>query len=528
MKQVWTLTRMQLGSAFDFLNMKRSKSRKKNISVTTILVLGFLMFAFLSATYSFLMGTALKSFGALDVLPGLFMAVTCLMILFTSIYKVKGVLFGFKDYDIVMSLPVKTWVVVASRLMLLYLINMVFVLSLLVPNYIIYGIMAKPSPVFYVLSMVSLLFIPIIPIIIASILGVILAVISAGFKYSNVIHMILMFASIILIFVVSFQMQDESQFMEFGTLIRDKMVEVYPLAAWYLKGIIDYDILSYVAFLVVSFLALIVFSIIVGRYFKWMNTAMSAKRTTTNYQVKELKKSGQLKALFKKEAKRYFSCTIYVFNTAFGLVLMLIGAIALLFFKSEQIEQILDIPAAAGMLKDMVPYLMSFMVGMVAITASSISLEGKNIWILKSSPISANTILGAKIIFSLSLTIPVSFLTALIAGFGLKMSFLNFLLTILLPIAYCYLTAVLGLVINLKLPMLEWKNETVVVKQSAASMLGTLSSFLTVGIPFVLLIVVDGMNKMAFGFGTVVVVLLVSGLLQSYLNNQGGKLINRL
>ncbi len=528
MKQVWTLTRMQLGSAFEFLNMKRSKNRKKNISVTTILVLGFLMFTFLSGTYSFMMGTALRSFGELDVLPGLFMAVTCLMILFTSIYKVKGVLFGFKDYDIVMSLPVKSWVVVASRLMLLYLINMVFVLAFLVPNHIIYGIMAKPSPAFYVLSMISLLFVPIIPIIIASILGVIIAVISAGFKHSNIIHTILMFVSILLVFVVSFQMQGESQIAEFGTLIRDKMVEVYPLAGWYLKGIIQHDILSYAVFLVISFLAMIVFSIIVGRYFKWMNTAMSAKKTTSKYQVKELKRSGQLKSLYQKEAKRYFSCTIYVFNTGFGLVLMLIGAIALLFFKSEEIEQMLNIPEAAGMLKDLVPYMMSLMVGMVAITASSISLEGKNIWILKSAPVAAKTILGAKIIFSLSVTVPVSFLTAIIIGFGLKMAFSNFLLTIVLPIAYCYLTAVLGLVINLKLPMLEWKNETVVVKQSAASMLGTLSCFLTVGIPIAILFFVEGINVMALGYGTAAVVLLVCGLLQSYLNNMGGKLIARL
>lgn len=528
MKQVWTLTRMQLGSAFEFLNMKRNKNRKKNISVTTILVLGFLMFAFLSGTYSFMMGTALKSFGELDVLPGLFMAVTCLMILFTSIYKVKGVLFGFKDYDIVMSLPVKSWVVVASRLMLLYLINMVFVLAFLVPNFIIYGIMAKPSPVFYIISMVSLLFVPIIPIIIASILGVILAVISAGFKHSNVIHTVLMFASILLIFVISFQMQSENQIAELGTLIRDKMVEIYPLAGWYLKGIIEYDILSYAAFLGVSFLALIVFSIVVGRYFKWMNTAMSAKKTTSKYHVKDMKSNGQLKALIQKEAKRYFSCTIYVFNTAFGLVLMVFGAIALLFFKSEQIEQMLEIPAAAGMLKELVPYMMSLMVGMVAITASSISLEGKNIWILKSAPVATKTILGAKIIFSLLVTVPVTFFTALLAGFGLKMGVWHLLLTITLPIAYCYLTAVLGLVINLKLPMLEWKNETVVVKQSAASMIGTLSCFVTVGIPIALLFMVSGINVLALGYTTVVVVLLVSGLLQGYLNNKGGKLIARL
>ena len=528
MNQIWTLTRMQLGSALEFLSIKHNKNRKKNVSVTTILLLGFLLFAFLSGTYSFMMGTALQYYGEIDVLPGLFMAATCLMIFFTSIYKVKGVLFGFKDYDIVMSLPVKTWKIVASRLMLLYLINMVFVLAFLVPNYIVYGIIAKPSPVFYVLSFISLFFVPLIPIIIASIVGVVLAVISAGFKHSNLIHTVLMFVAFLLLFALSFQMQSESAIAELGMMIRDQMLGIYPLSGWYLKGILEYDMISYLAFLAVSILATVVFSVIVGKYFKWMNTAISARRTSAKYKMTELKSKGQLKAMYQKEAKRYFSCGIYVFNTGFGLIMMIIGAFALMFFPPAQIEQMLSIPEAAGMLQDLFPYLMCFFVGTVAITASSISLEGKNLWILKSSPLSSKTILNAKLLFSLSLTVPVCAITSVIAGFSLGMEPLQIVLAVLIPVAYCFLTAVLGLVINLKLPLLDWKNETVVVKQSAASMVGTLSGMFTVAVPVVLLFVVKGIDTVLLGVGTLGVVVVVTLILQGYLNKNGAKLIAEL
>jgi ABC-2 type transport system permease protein len=525
MKQILVLTRMQLGTALEFINMKQKKDRKKSLSVITILILGCALFGFISGSYSYGMGLAMKQFGELELLPGFFMAATCLIILLTSIYKAKGVLFGFKDYDIVMSLPVKASYIVASRLLLLYTINMVFVIGFLVPCYVVYGILATPSISFYVYGGIALVFVPLIPMIIASFIGVILAYISSKFRYSNAVNTIVMITAFMLLFFGMMTLQNSGNIAQIGSVFSDKMNSMYPLAKWFQDGVVGNDIISLVLFLSVSTLTFFIFSLVLGKCFKSLNSKLSAMHASRKFKMKELKQSSQLKSLINKEAKRYFSCTIYVFNTSFSLILMTIGAIAIQVVPIKQLDEMLKLPEVLTMVKNIVPFALAFMVAMCAISASSISLEGKNFWILKAAPVKADTILLSKILFSISLTMPVCALTSISIMIRLQLNFLECVVTLLLPLAYCYLTAVFGLFVNLKLPLMEWKNETVVVKQSAASIIGSLSGFLTVGIPVVLLFLLKQVDPWLVTIVSLVGVTLVATTLHGYMKRHGERLI---
>ena len=138
----------------------------------------------------------LKTINSLELLPSLFMVLS-IMVLFTTIYKVKGTIFGFKDYDMVMSLPVSNSQIVASRLILLYSINIVFVLIIMIPMMVAYGILVQPGIQFYVFSIILLFFIPLIPIIIAAFLGTALTYLSMRFRYSNIVYMVFSFLVLI-------------------------------------------------------------------------------------------------------------------------------------------------------------------------------------------------------------------------------------------------------------------------------------------------------------------------------------------
>lgn len=528
MKQIFVLTRMQLGSALEFLNFKIKKDRKKNLSVVTILILGCALFGFISGTYSYTMGIAMQQLGELEVLPGFFMAATSLLILVTSMYKAKGVLFGFKDYDIVMSLPVKASFIVASRLLLLYIINMVFAIGFLVPCYIVYGILAKPSIIFYVYGLISLIFVPFIPMIIASAIGIILAYVSSKFKYSNAVNTIVMISSFTALFLGLMAVQTPEQIAKIGTMFNDQMNAMYPLARWFQDGVVNYDIISLILFLAVSALAFLLFSMILGNGFKSLNSKLSAVRAGSKFKMKELKQSSQLRALYNKEAKRYFSCTIYVFNTFFSLVLMAIGAIAIQVVPIKQLDLIMNDPIMFPLVKILIPYLIAMMISMCAISASSISLEGKNFWILKASPIKPYSFFLAKIIFSISLTMPFSLITSLSFIFRFDLNLQESILAILLPLAYCYFSAVLGLFTNLKLPMMEWKNETVVVKQSAAALLSSLSGFLTVGLPVAAIFILRGLEPMITSTLTLFLVVIIAAGIHYYMKHNDSKLISNI
>ena len=91
-----------------------------------------------------------------------------------------------------------------------------------------------------------------------------------------------------------------------------------------------------------------------------------------------------MKALVVKDIKRYFSSTVYVFNTFFGLVLMIIATIGLCTNFEKTIEYILsgEIPGLdINWLYSMAPKVFFLIVlvlsFMTSITSSSISIEGK-------------------------------------------------------------------------------------------------------------------------------------------------------
>lgn len=528
MKQILVLTRMQLGGALDFLNMKRTKDRKKNVSATLVLFLGFLLFAFISGSYSFAMGTAMQQVGQIDVLPGFFMAVTSLIVLFTSVFRAKGILFGFKDYDILMSLPVKTSYIVASRLLQLYIIDMVFTTGIMLPCYVAYGILANPEWTFYLVAIIALFFIPLIPMILASILGVLLGYISSRFKHTNVVNIILMMLLLIAVFFGSFLMEDEQQLIDFSTIFRDKMNSLYPLAQWYNAGVIEYDMLRYVLFLLTSIFTFVLFSVLLGRGFKKLNTSIGAVYSESKYKMKELKQNSAFQALFFKEAKRYFGCSVYIMNTAFSLIIALIAAVGIHVVSMEEIDLMVNTPKLVTMIRPLLPFAVSLMVGMCAITASSISLEGKSLWIIKSSPVPAYTFLNSKIMLQNVLTMPVALITVISFMIKFKSSGIEAILSILLVIMYCYFNSIFGLLLNLKFPLLEWKNETTVVKQSAASMISAFSGIFTVGIPVACMFLIPKVTPIMMMGLTLVVFGVIALLLNNHLKKNGEAMIAKL
>ena len=111
-------------------------------------------------------------------------------------------------------------------------------------------------------------------------------------------------------------------------------------------------------------------------------------------------------------------------------------------------------------------------------TATSISMEGKNWWILKSLPLSAKNILDGKILMNLLLILPFYFLSELFLIFALKPGAGELLWLILIPAEIILFSCVYGITVNLHFPVLEWESEVRIVKQSASAMLGGMGGFI--------------------------------------------------
>ena len=531
MKNIWLLVKVQLGSILDFTLGTKDRKRKKGVNRYLYYLLGIFLFLILSATsffYSYGIGSTLKLIGMLELLPEFMMAITCVITIFTTIYKVKGTVFGFKDYDVTMSLPVQTGAIVASRLALLYIINIIFTIIVILPANLVYGILSKASPAFYFLSILMVFFVPLVPMVVASVIGTVIAVIASRFRHSNMLNLILSITFLSVFMIISFQTPDSDEVIgEMSAALTKQVDDLYPLARMYRTAICNYSLQSIVLFIGISLLVFLLFSKIVGALFKTINSSIVANRTKANYKIGQLEQASPFKALYRKELKRYFSSSLYVMNTGFGIVMMTIGSIAVLFFSPESLAQILEIPQGAKFLTSMLPIAVTMCVSMSCTTANSISLEGKNLWILKSSPVSPKTIFNSKIAVNLLITIPAIFINGIIITIGIGLKLTDLLILLAMPIAYAFFIAISGLIINLKLPKLEWTTEVTVIKQSAAVLVSMLIGMVIVFIPAILIFTVP-INPLIINGIAIVVVALLSMLLYRYLTTKGEQLFSTL
>lgn len=489
------------------------KEKKKLIGFIVIIAFAALSILFSSFMYSWIIASAFMEIGAIELLLAVMMVVVCLMTLFTTIYKAKGLIFGFKDYDILMAMPIKTNIIVASRLIMLYITNLFFAAFIMIPASIVYTIKISPSFEFYIFFIITFLVIPMIPIVIAGIIGSLIAWISSKFKRNNIASIILTILLFIFIMGISFAMQFSiQQSPEDIANIALQMIEMlnkyYPLTNIYMQAVCNYDIISLLIFIIISFGAFIIFSMFIGWKFKNINTMLSTVKTTENYKLVGLKQSTPFMALYKKELRKYFSSSLYVLNTAIGSIFSTIMTFSILFFGSESIEQIFEMPGFSDNIKIIAPLAIAGLAAMSCSAACSISLEGKNLWIIKSMPIKVKDIFMSKIAVNLVILFPLNIINGIILSIILKLSPIQMLIMFLTPAVYSIFISLFGLLVNLLYPNFTWESEATVIKRSISMVIATLTGMVTILIPIILLFIIPVNSFLIVGITTLVMAII--------------------
>ena len=487
MRHLRLLTKVSLGGIFNFNKIFEKKQGKENIKRTLGLI-GVILLAIIIAVtsyfYSYGIGFILDSLGQLDLLPELMMALVSVLVLISTISRVKGTLFGFKDYDLLMSLPIDNNIIVASRLLILYIINFAFALIIMLPSNIAYGVLARPGLLFYIYSFVTLFIIPIIPMVVGTIIGTIIVYISSKMKRSNLVNILLNIILLVGILFVSLVTSSSEEAVSMATkTLANTVDDIYPLSSLYKAAVVDYKIASLIIFIGISLAIYAVYVVVIGKRFKGINTSLISFHTSTKKKKRKYSRSSPFMALYKKELSRYFSSSVYVLNTGFSMVLLLILAIATLFIKNESLDQLLEIPGFTDLAGTYLPIAIPFFVSLVYTSACSISLEGENLWILKSIPVTSKEIFHSKIGLNLSIILPTTYISIIILSIGLKLEIIHVLITLAMATAYAFSTSITGLLVNLIFPVFDWKSEVSVIKQSLASLIALLGGMVVSLIP---------------------------------------------
>ena len=169
-------------------------------------------------------------------------------------------------------------------------------------------------------------------------------------------------------------------------------------------------------------------------------------------------------------------------NSSIGMILLPIFAIAIIFIGYEKIATLLEIPMVMDMMKIQIVGIIVFCIVMSNTSCVSISIEGKNLWILKSLPIDEMDIFKSKILLNIFLTIPISIISFLLIGIKLNFGLNTIILVMISIVLLAIFSATLGLFINLLYPKLEFTSDVQVVKQGASVIINMISNLLYVAI----------------------------------------------
>lgn len=508
------------------LHEKNTKNKLKLLGFALIMLLAGIIIVIYSYLYLSSMAPILASVDAIDSLFGAMVSASSFMILFTTLYKAVGTIINAKDYELLSALPIPNKIIMISKWGMLYLMNYVINLLVMIPTIYVYTQYAIVEPIFYILAILFSFFLPLIPLVVGSIVGIIIHYLSNQFKKSNYMSILLSFVFILVLIYYSFTLTTPDQLISFGAVLTNILNHIYPLTSVYVNAVCHTDIFSILLFIGLSIVIFSAFVWYVATHYQYLNGLASQTKTNKNYRLKQSHSSSIYVALVKKELGRYLASSIYVMNTAIGIVIQTAGVIYLAFAGIDSVSQYLQMGPIQDMLSGFIPLFLCFTAGLSTTTNSSISIEGKNLWILKTLPVSTMTIFLAKMSVAFLITIPLSIINIILLSIILDLNITTIILSLLITLFYIIFTTLSGLIINLHFPVLDWINEVQIVKQSMSSFLSIFLSLGTLGLAAFLYTHFNMSIWVIYGFLLIIIVLVIIEYL--YLKINGQKLFNQL
>lgn len=480
MNRFWLITKVQLKNIF------QQSNRKKNALHLGTYTFGILLMAFLGVYYAFMLFNDMDP-SMFQSIPMLMAYVVTIIIFVMGISTSRGMLFGFKDLDMLRAMPFTDKEIVFSKLSVFTLTEYAYSGAFLIPVLILYGVKAGMGILFYVLSIIGFITMPLIPIVLASVIGMYLERLSAGKKHSDAIRN----ASAVIVFVIfyAFMMYTSmsSNSSTAGFIGMNKYFDQFlPVTKWYMQGSIDGNVLLVLATMVISVVVYALFILFYSKNVMKVNSMANQGYHEANFQMTRAKKNSAFKALLHKEIQRFIKNFMYVFNTAFGMILLVGGSVYLMFVHNDIVAFFTDAMSASTEISAFISQMLILgivMLGqMTCTTACSISLEGKSMWITKTLPVSVTQIFWSKMLVNILLIMIPSTISLILLGITFQFQIPYFLLGFVFIVVSSLFISMLGLILNLAFPKLEFENEQEVIKQS-------MSSFIAVFLPMIICIV---------------------------------------
>ncbi|MDR1092889.1 MAG: hypothetical protein LBL66_01930 [Clostridiales bacterium] len=411
-----------------------------------------------------------------------------------------------RDAEFLAGLPVKGWKIFLAKLCMVYIGELALSAGFILPIGFTVGIAGGYGFAFFLSVVLSVLFVPALPLLLASLISIPLMYCVSFFKNKGATTSIVVLVLVGGIYALYFSltllfqgggMSDAQLEQSVENLVgamgamRYALYPVYALIefgmrlpAFGLTGA-GAQILSLAASLA-SLAALAAAAGLIANFVYGRSAAAqlenSAKRAK---KAMAYKAQSPLRALIRKEWRALIRETAFAFQCLFGTVIGPVMVVVLSLNLKDGFAAVPDAvngateAAGAGAIDPavfsvimsgvIVAVIIMIVSGMNITAATAVSREGKNFYQMKTMPVPYKTQIKAKLYLSLLISMPGSLISFCIGAFLIPIPIVEALLDALFLCVYAYLFACFALRMDLMKPKLNWTTPTQAVKNNRSS-----------------------------------------------------------
>ncbi|MBO7663013.1 MAG: hypothetical protein J6U01_06550 [Clostridia bacterium] len=425
--------------------------------------------------------------------------------MFTSIYA-QGAIFEAKDNEMLLAMPISPAAILGSRIASLYFLNFLFDAAFMATAGIVKLVQGGTADAAGVIQYVICIFLlTLFSTTLSCLLGWLVSMITRRIRRKAMFQLFISLALLggfyaIILGDLNRHIQTITENSEsIAGVFRGVLYPFYAMGA----ACTGKDFGMFLIFAACCILPFGLVCFVMNKSFVRIVTSRSALKKI-RYEAGKLKSSSAIWALTKKELTCFFNSSSYMLNTGLGLLIS-VGLTIMIAVNvnnsaagkaAETAEAVQSEPGFLERIGSMIgPDGLMLMLGLILavfaafvyISGPSISVEGNNIWILKSSPLRASEILKSKVYAHLTVAVPISLVSSLILVITVPgMHLLAVVYAFLMPLLAHIFCAQIGVIANLYFGRLNYPSMAKAVKSNSAALIPLLSTGAVTLLPFIL------------------------------------------
>ena len=329
-----TLLKKQMAEIFRnyFYDPKKNKMRSRGATIAYIVLYALLMVGLLGGIFALmavgLCGPLVE--GGMDWLYYLLVGLIAVFLgTFGSVFSTYSSLYLSKDNDLLLSLPIPVRCVMASRLLGVYLLGLMYAAVVIVPGVIVYWLTAPVTAGTIVGGVLMVLIVSVIVMVLSCLLGWVVARISLKLKNKSFITVLLSLLFLAAYYFVYYKAQALITLLVenaavYGMKIRGSAYLLYLFGS---VGAGDWLAMGIVTVTQAALLALTLWGI--ARSFLKIATATGSVKKV-RFEHRAVRAQSVQRALFGKELRRFTASPNYMLNCGLGILMLPVAGIVLL------------------------------------------------------------------------------------------------------------------------------------------------------------------------------------------------------